>query len=152
MFPFEKGYFSNKNFAFSYIIESIIMVVIVLIFISYLMHTTVHSWNNYIIFKIISITLSISFLWVLIWFNNFLSNFLCISISDNFGIISFVFNIVTYLIIGILVALIHSYISNKFDYIYQKRNSNKLKAKETLNEFSYEDFLKEELKNFDKYK
>ncbi|MEY8433243.1 hypothetical protein AALC75_22540 [Lachnospiraceae bacterium 48-42] len=148
-FPFKKGYLSDKNFKISYITESVIMVIVFLIFIILFIGTTIECWNNYIVFKIIPIAISIWFSWGLIWFNDFLSNFLCSSISNHFGIISLFFNIVTYIIISILLAIFSAIMYNIFDDINQKRVAIESSKKQKLDISAPEKNLKEPLlKNF----
>ncbi len=127
--PFKKGFFSDGNFTFSYITETVLMAIIILYLILYLLDKCSDLWN-YFITIIISISICIG----LIWLNVFLSNFLCSSISKNFIFIALPINIVAYLIISSLIYLIGIFFTNLFDYRNNKQ-SRKEQSSQTKIDF-----------------
>lgn len=114
--PFKKGFFSDGNFTFSYISETVLMAIAVL-FLMFFIFTECHDLWNYFITIIISISICIG----LIWLNIFLSNFLCSSISRHFIFIALILNIVAYLIIGLIIYLIGILFSKLFCDLYAKK-------------------------------
>lgn len=114
--PFKKGFFSDENFTFSYITETVFMAIAVL-FLMVFIFKKCHDLWNYFITIIISISICIG----LIWLNVFLSNFLCSSISRHFILIALILNIVAYFIIGLIIYLIVKLFSKLFCDLYVKK-------------------------------
>lgn len=95
--PFKKGVFSNFNFTFSYITETIlsIIVIIIFLFVNYVENRT----------KYVSLFLLIS-IYTFIWVNYFVSLFLSQCIIKSFILISIIFNLFVYIVTPSTIALI----------------------------------------------
>ncbi len=106
--PFEKGFFSNSNFTCSYITETILVCVVIVIIREYL--------------EIIFIP---TFVFIFIWINYFVSLFLTNCIINNFIFLSIVFNLFFYIVIPFILLVIYIVIDDR-------RNNKKMHQKKYI--------------------
>lgn len=148
--PFKKGFFSNGNFKFSYITETVLMVIIVLFFIGILFLDACEVLWNYIVSIIISIIIFVG----LVWLNVFLSNTLCSCISNYFIIISLILNIVIYFIIGYLLSFLITWLDVAYRIPHPKpetkrtHNINEYDKREIDSMLLTHSIMKEKQENF----
>lgn len=122
--PFKKGFFSSGDFKFSYITETIFMILVILLLIAWFIDICIDFWN-----VIVSVPITIAILLGLIWGNVFISNFLCSNIIKYFEIISLIINIIIYLIIGVLFCLFGVFCEFLFNSTHPKKiRKKKLKS------------------------
>lgn len=97
LIPFKKGFFSNKNFKLSYITESILSTILIIIFSKFLYFIRLKK-GAIIFFSIISA-------YIFIWINKFVSQFLVYCILHCFPFLSITFNLLVYTIIPLTIIL-----------------------------------------------
>lgn len=118
LFPFKKGFFSNKNFKFSYITEIALSFITVTIILSILYEF----FYNKVLNVISLIILTFSFIWI----NNFVSLFLTHCIIHCFPFLSLIFNLLIYALILFVILIFLSAIDDRsIESIYSKLSTKK---------------------------
>lgn len=96
IFPFEKGFFDNKNFKFSYITGIILSIIIIILFLMFPIYLLANKFENIIIKSVITIFSTISIAYGLIWANYYISTYLNYCIIHEFEFISILLNTLAY--------------------------------------------------------
>lgn len=114
LFPFKEGFFQNENFAFSYITELILVIITLIIWVVVL----IDSYDPYFIKSkdyILVCIYTLLFVYVTIWINYYISNFLVDCIIRSFAFLSIIFNVISYIVIDLISFFIIYIIDGLFE-------------------------------------